>query len=343
MHVLVLPVSGNFFPAQLSMLTQLIEAGYESNVLLGTSGGAVNSVLSVGADWNSSNIHRIVRRMDSTLFLQNWWPNALDFLPSWGLGFFRGSVYQHGTGLTNFMDTYFTSDALAQKEIWIGVTNKSTETPEFFCNLSQEKSILKDCSQSSHFLDGDVRKIQKAALASASILTVVPAQVIDGDKYVDGGVFYASPLTPLQDSIRQLEDKKGLHITYVNTYDIEERKVQSSVDFYPGIFQTGASTFATMVYSILFQDRINGLKLLHKDVGRLKHISIKGNQTTLKQIFRFRKTCKRSFLELYTKSIDTIDLTDFQSEDILKIMDKVKFDYYCRFWWIGSKNFQLAI
>ncbi|GAG65023.1 unnamed protein product, partial [marine sediment metagenome] len=50
MHILVLPVSGNFFPAQLSMLSELINNDYDPQIILGTSGGAVCSILSLGAD-----------------------------------------------------------------------------------------------------------------------------------------------------------------------------------------------------------------------------------------------------------------------------------------------------
>lgn len=356
MHLLVLPVSGNFFPCQLGLLTQLIDAEYNPNLIMGTSGGAVSAVLSLGADWSATGIRRLVRKLQSSLFLRSWWPKPLSILPSWGLGFFRGSVYNSGEGLDEFFETYFSVDAITQKEVWIGVTNKTKENAQFFCNLSQEKSqIDTSCFESHHkigqtplcsslhFLDGDLKGIQEATIASASIPTVVPPQNIGEDSYVDGGVFFASPMTPMRDSLEALEDDGGLHITYVNTYDIEEQKIMSSVDFYPGIFHTGAMTFATMVYSILSQDRLNGLKMLDPDIGKLHRIPLKGSKTTLEQIFAFREGCQRSFLELYTKSLDKIDLTDFEPEDILRIMDTVNEEYYCRFWWIGDKKFKLSL
>jgi len=143
--------------------------------------------------------------------------------------------------------------------------------------------------------------------------------------------------------LEELEDSEGLHITYVNTYDIEDQKIGSSVDFYPGIFRTGAIAFATMVFSILSQDRVNGLKMLHKDIGDLNRVTVKGNRTLLEAVLDFRKKVKRSFLELYTTSTSNIDLTDFTPEDILEVMDATKEEYYCRFWWVGDREFVISL
>lgn len=356
MHILVLPVSGNFFPSQLGMLLQLIEIGYDPKLILGTSGGAVCSVLGLGADWSVEGIHRMIRKLKPSLFLKNWWPKPLSFLPSWSLGVFRGSVYNRGHESEALFQTYFSKDALTQKEVWIGVTNQSQERAQLFCNLSRENSCIDSkCFESRlkmgqtplckslQFLDGDVSKLEKVTVASASIPTLVPPKQIDEDLFADGGIFFASPLTPMKDCLRELEDENGLHITYVNTYDIEDQKITTSVDFYPGIFRTGAIAFATMVFSILSQDRLNGLKMLHPDIGELHRVTIKGNKTILKQIFAFRKKCKRSFLELYTRSTETIDLTEFGPDDVMNVVNTVKNDYYCRFWWVGDQVFTLSL
>ena len=358
MHILVLPVSGNFFPAQLSMLSELIDNDYDPQIILGTSGGAVCSILSLGADWSVNGIRRLVQHLKPSLFLRNWWPNSLSFLPSWTLGFFRGSVYNSGKDSETFFRRYISPDLLTQKEVWVGVTNQSQKRAraQFFCNLDEEKSMIDVTCFESHlkigqnphcdhlrFAGGDVHLMRKVTVASASIPTLVPPQNIDGDLFVDGGVFYASPLTPMKDCLEELEDDEGLHITYVNTYDIEDQRITSSVDFYPGIFRTGAIAFATMVFSILSQDRLNGLKMLHRDIGELNRITVKGNRTTLSQILKFRKKVKRSFLELYTTSLKTIDLTDFTAEDVIEVMDEVKDKYYCRFWWIGDAKFVISL
>lgn len=356
MHILVLPVSGNFFPAQLSLLSELISVNYDPGIILGTSGGAVSSILSLGADWSVNGIRRLAKQLKPSLFLSNWWPNSLSFLPSWSLGYFRGSVYNAGFDSQEFFKKYMTSELLTQKEVWIGVSNQSKDRAQFFCNLSEEDSMIDvKCFEShvkigknSHcdhlkFAGGDLHLIRKATIASASIPTLVPPQEIEGDSFSDGGLFYASPLTPLRDCLEELEDSEGLHITYVNTYDIEDQKIGSSVDFYPGIFRTGAIAFATMVFSILSQDRVNGLKMLNEDIGELNRVTLKGNKTVLKSILDFRKKVKRSFLELYTTSNSNIDLTDFTSDDILEVMDKTKEEYYCRFWWVGDNQFIISL
>jgi len=356
MHILVLPVSGNFFPVQLSLLSELISVKYDPGIILGTSGGAVSSVISLGADWSVNGIRRLAKQLKPSLFLRNWWPNSLSFLPSWSLGYFRGSVYNSGKDSRKFFRRYMTPELLTQREVWIGVANQSKDRAQFFCNLSEEESKIDVKLFESHikigqnphcdhlrFAGGDVDLLRKVTLASASIPTLVPPQEIEGDQFSDGGLFYASPLTPLKDCLEELEDEDGLHITYVNTYDIEDQKIGSSVDFYPGIFRTGAIAFATMVFSILSQDRVNGLKMLQEDIGNLNRITVKGNRAILASISKFRKRVSRSFLELYTTSTANIDLTDFTPEDILEVMDSTKEEYYCRFWWVGDEKFVISL
>jgi len=356
MHVMVFPVSGNFFPIQLGLLSRLIESGYDPDLMLGTSGGALCCILALGSDWSVEGMHRLIKYVKPSLFLKNWWPKTLSFIPSWLLGVFRGSVYKAGTDAKDFFDKFLSRDALMQKEVWIGVTNQTQERAQFFCNLDREKSYIDESCFDSHlkigqktlceslrYTNGDMDLIKDAAVASASIPTLVPSKKIGDDHYVDGGVFFASPLTPMKDCLETLEDENGLHITYVNTYDLEDQNISTSVDFYPGIFRTGAIAFATMVYSILSQDRLNGLKMLNPDITQLQRITLKGNPTILKQILKFRRKCKRTFLELFTKNINTIDLTNFTSEDILNGMSTTKEEYYCRLWWSGDHKFVIQI
>lgn len=356
MHIMVFPVSGNFFPVQLGLLSRLIESGYDPDLMLGTSGGAVCCILGLGSDWSVEGIHRLIKYLSPSLFLRNWWPKTLSFMPSWVLGFFRGSVYNSGTDAKEYFDNFLSRDALTQKEIWVGVTNQTQERAQFFCNLNRSQSCIDESCFDSHlkigqktlceslrYANGDMNLIKDAIVASASIPTLVPSKKIGDDQYVDGGLFFASPLTPMKDCLEDLEDENGLHITYVNTYDLEDQDISTSVDFYPGIFRTGALAFATMVYSTLSQDRLNGLKMLDPDIGKLQRVTLKGNPVILRQILKFRKKCNRTFLELFTKNIHTIDLTDFTSEDILKAMSTTKEEYYCRLWWTGNEHFKISI
>lgn len=356
MHIMVFPVSGNFFPVQLGLLSRLIDSGYDADMLMGTSGGAVCSVLALGSDWSVNGIRRLAKELKPSLFLKNWWPDTLSFMPSWMLGFFRGSVYNSGKDAYDYFEKHFTPESLTQKEMWIGVTNQTQERSQIFCNLKHSQSFIDTKHFDSHlkigqntlcehlrFLGGDMEVICDSCVASASIPTLVPAKQIGEDLYVDGGVFFASPMTPMKDCLEELEDENGLHITYVNTYDLEEQDISTSVDFYPGIFRTGALAFATMVYSILSQDRLNGLKMLDPDIGRLHRITLKGSPLILKQIHEFRGSCKRTFLELFTKEVNVIDLTNFTGDDVLRMMDTTEKEYYCRLWWIGDSEFKIKI
>jgi hypothetical protein len=332
-------------------MCQLIQAGYDPDLILGTSGGAVTSLLSMAGDWDPQGIHRMIRRLRNDYFYRSWWPQGLSFLPSWALGIFRGSVYRHGEALDTFCDSYMSKHLLTQKEFWIGTTDQVRGNSQLFCNLSTDESQLPldkfDLRTMSVpfpiYLDGQPQEICQAVLGSASIPTFVPPQKIRGRFYTDGGIYYASPLTPLRGCFTQLKKQKGIHFTYINTYDIEEEDVMSSLDFYPGIFRTGAETFANMVRSLLIQDRTTGLCILNPDISRLRKISLRGNATLLRQFFKFRQECRSSFLELYVKSQDHIDLTDFNPDDILNLVDHVQTDYWCRFWWDEEKDFVVKL
>ena len=72
-----------------------------------------------------------------------------------------------------------------------------------------------------YFSSGNIESIANSTIASASIPTVVPPQIIDGEYYVDGGVGGAPPLTIMQESILHLSKKKSLHLIYINSFDLD--------------------------------------------------------------------------------------------------------------------------
>jgi hypothetical protein len=357
MHLLVLPVSGNKFPVQMGLLSVLLDENYDPDIIFGNSGGAVTAITALGGDWSSSGIERLCRHLRPELFLQNWWPNSLSFIPSWSLGFFRGSVFNSNEELLDkFFETYLSTELLEQKELWIGASNESKVRPELFCNLSEEKSqvdrevFIRCCQRdghwredSIHYLDGNLRNMRIVTLSSASIPTLVPPQKYGDSNYSDGGVYHASPLSPMKSYLQHRANRESsFHITYINTTDIEDANTGSSVDFYPGIFRTGALTFANMISSLLCKDRDIGLNLILDKTYKLNKISLRGNRYILKKILDFRENkCSRSFLELYTPNSSSIDLQSFKPEDVLEVIKETKEEYRCRFWWIGDNKFIL--
>lgn len=360
MHILVLPVSGNKFPVQMGLMSNLLKEDYDPDLIFGSSGGAVTAISALGGDWSKEGMYRIIRKLKPELFLQSWWPSSLSFIPSWSLGFFRGSVYDSNeTKLEEFFSTYFTPKLLTQKELWIGVSNETKARPEIFCNRSQDNSqVSKEafvrCSQrdtsldeqSIHYLNGNTKDIQTIILSSASIPTLIPPQKYQGSYYSDGGTYHASPLSAMHSYLQHRSKRETkFHITYLNTCDIEDPISSSSVDFYPGIFKTGALTFGNMITSSLSKDRSVGIDLIHPNSTsyQLKKISLIGNPYILNKILTFReKHCDRSFLELFVSNNESsIDLQSFTSDEVLKVILQSEKDFYCRFWWYGKKEFML--
>jgi predicted acylesterase/phospholipase RssA len=222
LKIYVLPVSGGWFPMQLMLLSQiyqarLINAGgrfsspdqYTPNICCSASGGNIANYIAMAGDWSDTGILRISSSINSEIFCRNWWPDYMSFLPTWVLGVFTGAVFRTGYGANILLNKIFTSKTIQKTEIWTGTYNQSTRSCELFCNkragdthvwpLTYNRFLYR--SMPLNFLGGNVTEIGKAIMASASIPLIFNSQTIGDYEYADGGVMYASPLTPLQDEI----------------------------------------------------------------------------------------------------------------------------------------------
>jgi predicted acylesterase/phospholipase RssA len=230
MEAMVLPVSGGGFPAQLGLIQALLDGGYSPpHLVLASSGGNVAAYVAAMAGWNVNAISRVSKSLTQDLFIRNWIPFPLHHL----FGFFQGSLYRHGNGADSLLSTYSTQSSIQRTEIWTGCYNSLRKKAHFFCNRSADSTLLdhsyvdEDLMQClpPTYLDGDMARISTVGMASASIPTIVPPVMIDGEPYVDGGLLYASPLTALQDALLEASDRQyggRLHLTYVNSFDLQD-------------------------------------------------------------------------------------------------------------------------
>jgi predicted acylesterase/phospholipase RssA len=152
------------------------------------------------------------------------------------IGYFKGDIYNKGDGVHGFLSRYFTSTNIKKYEIWTGTYNKNRQQSRLFCNRDRKSSIL-DVSLIDHeltqtmepiFADGNITLIGEAGIASASIPSLVPAQNIMGEDYIDGGVACASPLLVMQEPILKYTKDHDcpLHIIYVNSIDLSSTNVK---------------------------------------------------------------------------------------------------------------------
>jgi Predicted esterase of the alpha-beta hydrolase superfamily len=350
MRVLILPVSGGSFPAQAGVLRDHLNNEYKPDVMLSTSGGAVISYLLASARFDNEKLTETLGHLNSNLLLRSWWPRPLSFMPSWMIGMFRGFIYQTGDGAKRFFNTYCSLDNVNNCEIWTGTYNQSLHKAHFFCNIDSEHSVINprlfkeeaySCMPLT-YLNYDLEKLIKAVVASASVPTLVPPQIIDSDYYCDGGVLYASPLTPMTDVISQLQDSNGLHLDYVSGFDMDSKAQRTlSPSTKNGIIQVGSKTVSSMINSLCLQDRLNGIKMIyqgHRDQGGTSDIFREEGKVTkenIEEIERRRKEYSRSMLELYPSSdFKPLSLTSFNGNDVIFASNEAWKRSQYRFWYV---------
>lgn len=339
MQVLCLPVSGGGFPVQLGIMRVLCQAGYRPKVTLGASGGNVVAYVCSAADWYPSGIERIAAQLSSDVFFDSWVPQPV----LGGLwGFFEGSLYRHGTGVRDLLATYFTDNTIGRDEIWTGTYNAVRRRACFFCNRPKDKVRLKinpiprDLLQCMpfHYAD-ELEKVVKVCMASASIPSFVPAVAIDDELYSDGGLYYASPLSVIQDA---LTSEERLHLIYVNSFDLNE-EINDGTN-HRNLLDNGRQAAADLVRGQIVADRHAGYKLLRGDGTQTVHFrNIIGSVANIKDYLSRIPHCTRSMLELFPGAQQTVNLTEFNGEHILHVMKETAQDCWGRIWWVGSETF----
>lgn len=334
LDVLVLPVSGGAFAAQLGMIKLLIQSGYKQDLILGASGGNLSAYVCMAADWKLNGIDRIARTLNSGLFVKRWTPAPI---PSISVGYFEGSVYDHAHGIDEIFEMYFTPSTVTRDEIWTATYNRKRQKTCIYCNRSKEESIINcdlidqnlvQCSEPK-YLDGDIEQISKVCKASASIPTVVPPVKIDGENNIDGGMYYASPLTVMQEAIAVLNDG-NYHLTYVNRMDIKYDKECGECK---NFMDNGMIAVAELVRGKILNDRLTAHSLLrHFGIG--KYTEGVCTPKILKQITNTRYQSERSLLELYPLFTVEVDIENFTGKDVLDCVNKAYNNCGYRLWYI---------
>lgn len=222
-----LPVSGGGFVGQLGLLSEVYEAkwiacdrrfngskDYKPNLIFAASGGNVASYIALAGDWSPAGIMRIALKIEVPLFIRSWLPEQMSFIPTWVVGAMKGAIYRQGYGAGHLFRSIYTSDTVQRTEIWTGTYDAVNKRAQFFCNLDRSKSLVNpDHFNDSaalygcmplKYLNGDLEKIAASCMASASIPMLVAKQHIDGLKYADGGIMYASPTTVMTSEIHRL-------------------------------------------------------------------------------------------------------------------------------------------
>ena len=150
--------------------------------------------------------------------------------------------------------------------------------------------------------------------------------------HVDGGVLFASPLTGLQDVLVKIS-AESLHITYINIFNINSDNPDQEKGEVNNILNVGTFTFDELVKSLIVQDRLVGINLVKNNTKKTRFLQGTAKYGILKELEQMISSSKFSLLELYPEPTEPLELTRFSGEDVLKMMETIKNNFFFRLWW----------
>lgn len=335
MHLFVLPVSGGAYVAQLAILQHLCDVKMLPDVIFSSSGGNVAAYIALAAQWKWANIERIVEELNCTLFAKPWHNiPPLAFL----MGIMKGNIYNGGCGVGDFFQRHFDQTLATSVEIWTGTNNVEEQRSAMFCNRSVSQLNTQGFDNELYnsaplrYLDGDVTRIAKASVASASIPSIVPPQEIDGYHYADGGISGASPLTTMHDVIDQsVEEDEELHIVYINSCNL--MKCEKTRD--GNVFQTWKQAMSDLVRGQTAIDRAAAHALIKKrsPCRNLQELFFPCNSESLLRVLEIRRTNPHTLLEIYPQKTYEVDITSFTGVDAANTLRKAYEDCRMHLWY----------
>jgi len=339
-EILILPVSGGGFVSQITILLELSKIGYKPDLTLASSGGNVAAYLAAAGDWNCYAIYRLSQKLNHKLFANNWHEissiNAV-------IGFFQSNIFNKGKGVRELLFSYFDEESILKYEIWTGTYNNTRQRPRLFCNISKESSKINydlinleiTNSMKPIYCSGNLELIAKAALASASIPSIVPAQIIDDEEYVDGGICGSSPLMILKESFQE-----PCHLIYVNSIDLAEPR--PNINF--NVLDVWRNTAQDLIKSSTLIDRDTAYSLFKRNLLPSEIIRWEGKCTydNLQYIKERKKESSSSFLEIYPRGGDefkrNVNLANFTNFDVINAISKIREDCQCLFFYSLKKE-----
>lgn len=346
MLVYVLPVSGGGFVTQLAILQHLGTMHLTPDLVLASSGGNVAAYVAAAADWKWPGIERISREITHNLYVSPWSSvSAFSLI----IGYFEGNVFNKGSGISDFLHTHFTPESIKKYEIWTGTYNKNKQRARLFCNRNRKHSIINtkniDYSLTQSltpvFCNGNIELISTVSVASASIPAVVPAQIIEDEYYIDGGIAGASPLTIMQEPLLSIvkSTKDPLHLVYINSVDLASPNIGTCHN----VIDTWKQATHDLVRSQTVIDRLSGYEIIRCQPGFVHKEEFPCTYENLKLIKALYDKIQFSLLEIYPLDNYDINILKFTGNDVIDAMHRAYNNCACRFWWVSDNQDQCTI
>lgn len=367
-------ISGGGFPAQVQQILYITEQKkkafstetdniytyYTPDLCMGTSGGNIALYIAISGNWDEGGIKRVINSMSPSMFSQTWWPEPMGFLPTWILGIFEGAVYRPGYGANNLLDAYNNPSNITSVEMWNTAYNKDQKKTGLFCNKKDGQTFVSSLTYSPYnfktlslnYLNGNISKISSTVVASASVPLLFKPVEIDGEEYEDGGVTYASPLTPLQEEIYKCikgitlpldyettlssppipvgtteqydtltvkRSRSILHLTYLSPYNADSTEdTDSSLG--------SGNVFSTITDASAVKDKYVGINLLERVMNPGQNIKVIDSRNGLYEMSDLLRTYNSAhyFCYIYVRNNEWIDMNKFTPKDILNKMEEAK-------------------
>ena len=338
MHVLILPISGNYFVEQIKSMYFLLENNYKADIIMSCSGGNVAAFLLEISNWNYNNILEESKNIHSKMICRAWSPIPI---LNYFIGIYNGKLNKDGIGFYDYFYSKY-KDKKFNTEIWTSVFNANQCKGMLYCNMCKDNAILKpkidkkvyDCLDPKYACF-DIKTICKYTLASASVPIITSSVKIKDNFYVDGGLAGSSPYELLEDSLlkKVKKDNDQLHITYINSINFNKDK---NYEGNGNILDNWLEVTRLLTRRLLAIDRSKCCDIIPEKNRNYKHMNL--TLSDMKKLCDTRKYLNKSILEIMPEGndLEVIDFTNFDGNDLCEKLSDLPKKIEINFWWEKS-------
>ena len=328
-------ISGGYFVSQMAIMTILMEVRSKSKIIdkhfldlyFGASGGALTNMISTCFEETKESIERLLYSLQSEIFVKNWWKGKIKFLDSKIFYLFKNSFFESSDNIFDVVSELTSNNQFNNSdspELWTLTFNINKSKPTIFCSKKKDHSLFKDSMNIENnfvnfeyvFLEGNLEKISKTVMASASVPGVKEGVEINNDSHVDGGVSNPTPYIYfskiLYSKNKNKEISRPYHYYYLLPHgkkETNEEKVSNSI----------ADAFLNNLSFSVFNDREfvfnSWLKLIDTEEDKLEKIKIQNikKKNLLDLLEKFHSL--DYFITFYADCIP-INITKFNGDDL---------------------------
>lgn len=344
MEILIAPISGSLFPAQVCSLIKLCENNYKPEICFVGSGGSVATYIGKASYWNPSKIRCVCTSISAKIFISEWASSFINIFPTSLFAIANGSFYKTTDEAKNVLKEHLSPSTIVDVEIWVAAVNSTTGRVLLSCNRNRNDSIIKGENlnvqihdyEKLQYLNGNVDDISTSILASACIPIMIAPVEIKGEKYVDCGLEYGSSFTPMYLEILKISREKKVHLIYITGCDLSNPPLGKNKD--PKFFDNVEAFTSHASRSFVRQDRNAAYSIVVDNCKGEEPWYKEFNGCDLPYILEKRKDSDCSLIEIFPKKVIDMDLTTFTGKDVNRIVEEYSSLLKIRVWWSGEEE-----